>query len=87
MEEKADKRRFIKGLAIASAYTAYKEIVVPRMLQESSTELKKADSKVDMQARLSEYPASTVVSSYIFKKVAVQGKCLQFWCGFYHSNF
>jgi heme-degrading monooxygenase HmoA len=44
---------------------------------ESTTALRKAVSNVDMQERLSKYPGSTIVSPYIFKKVAVPGICVE----------
>ena len=44
---------------------------------ESTTALRKATSNVDMQERLSKYPGSTIVSPYIFKKVAVPGICIE----------
>lgn len=43
---------------------------------ESTAQLKKAVGNVDMQTRLSKYPASTVLSPFIFKKVAVSGICV-----------
>jgi hypothetical protein len=43
---------------------------------ESTADLRKAVSSVDMQERLSKYPGSTIVSPYIFKKVAVPGICV-----------
>jgi heme-degrading monooxygenase HmoA len=43
---------------------------------ESTAELRKAVSNIDMQERLSKYPGSTVVSPYIFKKMAVSGICV-----------
>jgi quinol monooxygenase YgiN len=43
---------------------------------ESTTHLKKALNNIDIQARLSEYPASTLVSPHLFKKVAVPGICV-----------
>jgi heme-degrading monooxygenase HmoA len=44
---------------------------------ESTTALRKAVSNVDMQERLSKYPGSTIVSPYIFKKMAVPGICVE----------
>src|ERR671930_751165 len=38
---------------------------------ESTAQLKKAVNSTDFQNRLSKYPASTTISPYIFKKVAV----------------
>jgi quinol monooxygenase YgiN len=43
---------------------------------ESTAHLRKAVNNIDIQARLSKYPASTVVSPHIFKKVAVPGICV-----------
>jgi heme-degrading monooxygenase HmoA len=43
---------------------------------ESTAALRKAVSNVDMQERLSKYHESTMVSPYIFKKVAVPGICV-----------
>ncbi|MFY9566407.1 MAG: antibiotic biosynthesis monooxygenase family protein [Nitrososphaeraceae archaeon] len=43
---------------------------------ESTAHLKRAVNNVDVQARLSEYPASIVISPHIFKKVAVPGICV-----------
>jgi hypothetical protein len=38
----------------------------------------KAVNNVDVQARISEYPASVVISPHIFKKVAVPGICVDY---------
>jgi quinol monooxygenase YgiN len=43
---------------------------------ESLATYKKAVSNIDIQARLSNYPASTVASPHLFKKVAVPGICV-----------
>ena len=44
---------------------------------ESNAQLKKmALGKIDLQKLLSDYPASTVASPHIFKKVAVPGICV-----------
>jgi heme-degrading monooxygenase HmoA len=43
---------------------------------ESTAALRSAISNVDMQERLSKYPGSTVVSPYIFQKIAVAGICV-----------
>lgn len=43
---------------------------------ESTTHLKRAVNNVGVQTRLSEYPASIVISPHIFKKVAVPGICV-----------
>ena len=42
---------------------------------ESTARFKKAVYNIDFQTRLSNYPASTVISPHIFKKVAVPGIC------------
>jgi quinol monooxygenase YgiN len=44
---------------------------------ESTANLKKALNNIDIQTRLSEYTASTVVSPHLFKKVAVPGICVE----------
>lgn len=44
---------------------------------ESVAAYKEATSNVGIQARLSNYPASTVVSPHLFKKVAVPGICVE----------
>jgi quinol monooxygenase YgiN len=44
---------------------------------ESTAQLKKAVSNTDFQTRLAKYPASTVISPHIFKKVAVPGICVE----------
>ena len=43
---------------------------------ESTAHLKRAVNNVGVQARLSEYPASIVISPHIFKKVAVLRICV-----------
>ena len=43
---------------------------------ESTALFKMALSKIDLQKLLSDYPASTVASPHIFKKVAVPGICV-----------
>jgi quinol monooxygenase YgiN len=43
---------------------------------ESVAQLKKAVNNTDLQTRLLKYPASTAISPYIFKKVAVPGICV-----------
>jgi quinol monooxygenase YgiN len=42
---------------------------------ESSMHLKEALKNIDLEATLSDYPPSTVVSPHIFKKVSVPGIC------------
>jgi Antibiotic biosynthesis monooxygenase len=44
---------------------------------ESTAQLKKAVNNTDFQTMLSKYPASTIISPYIFKKVAVRGICVE----------
>jgi len=44
---------------------------------ESSTQLKKTLNNTVVETMLSDYPASTVVSPHIFKKVAVPGICVE----------
>ena len=44
---------------------------------ESVAAYKEATSNVGIQARLSNYPASTVVSPHLFKRVAVPGICVE----------
>jgi quinol monooxygenase YgiN len=43
---------------------------------ESTALLKKALSKINLQELLSDYPASTVASPHVFRKVAVPGICV-----------
>jgi quinol monooxygenase YgiN len=43
---------------------------------ESSALLRKADNNIDLEAILSDYPPSTIVSPHIFRKVAVTGICV-----------
>jgi hypothetical protein len=43
---------------------------------ESTAHLKKALNNIDLEAILSDYPPSTVVSPHLFKKVAVPGICI-----------
>ena len=43
---------------------------------ESVSHLKNALNDVNVQARISEYPPSVVISPHIFKKVAVPGICV-----------
>jgi quinol monooxygenase YgiN len=44
---------------------------------ESVAAYKKATSNVDIQTRLSNYPASIVASPHLFKKIAVPGICVE----------
>ena len=43
---------------------------------ESTSQFKRALNNSQFQAKLSDYPASTVVSPHLFKKVAVPGICV-----------
>ena len=43
---------------------------------ESTAHSKKALNNIDLEAILSDYPPSTVVSPHLFKKVAVPGICI-----------
>jgi heme-degrading monooxygenase HmoA len=43
---------------------------------ESTSQFKQALNNSQFQAKLSDYPASTVVSPHLFKKVAVSGICV-----------
>jgi heme-degrading monooxygenase HmoA len=59
-----------RGIGGSGTYVNY-------AIWESTTALRKAASNIDMQERLSKYPSSTMVSPYIFKKVAVPGICVE----------
>jgi quinol monooxygenase YgiN len=58
-----------RGVAGSSTFINY-------AVRESTAHLKRAVNNVGLQARLSEYPASIVISPHIFKKVAVPGICV-----------
>ena len=58
-----------RGIANSGTFINY-------AIWESAAHLKKAVNSVDVQARISEYPASVVISPHIFKKVAVPGICV-----------
>ena len=58
-----------RGVAESSTFINY-------AVWESTAHLKRAVNNVGVQARLSEYPASIVISPHIFKKVAVPGICV-----------
>jgi quinol monooxygenase YgiN len=58
-----------RGIAGSSTFINY-------AVWESTAHLKRAVNNVGLQARLSEYPASIVISPHIFKKVAVPGICV-----------
>jgi quinol monooxygenase YgiN len=51
-------------------------IFVNYAVWESTVHLKKALNNIDLQDIVSKYPASTVVSPHLFKKVAVPGICV-----------
>ena len=59
-----------KGIGGSSTFINY-------AIWESTAQLKKAVNNIDLQSRLSNYPASTVISPHIFKKVAVPGICVE----------
>jgi hypothetical protein len=42
-------------------------------IRESTAQLRKAVNNTNLQTRLSNYPASTIISPHIFKKVVVLG--------------
>jgi len=44
---------------------------------ESTAQLKNAVNNTDFQTRLSKYPASTIISPHVFKKIAVAGICVE----------
>ena len=43
---------------------------------ESSIHFKKALNSIDLEAMLSDYPPSTMISPHIFKKVSLPGICV-----------
>jgi quinol monooxygenase YgiN len=51
-------------------------VLVNYAVWESTALFKMALSKIDLKELLSDYPASTVASPHIFKKVAVPGICV-----------
>jgi quinol monooxygenase YgiN len=59
-----------RGIAVSGIFINY-------AVWESVAAYKKATSNVGIQARLSNYPASTVASPHLFKKVAVPGICVE----------
>jgi quinol monooxygenase YgiN len=59
-----------KGIGGSSIFINY-------AVWESAAQLKKAVNNTDFQTRLSKYPAITVISPHIFKKVAVPGICVE----------
>jgi quinol monooxygenase YgiN len=58
-----------RGIGGSSVFVNY-------AIWESTAHLKKALNNIDLQAILSDYPASTIVSPHLFKKVAVPGICV-----------
>jgi quinol monooxygenase YgiN len=58
-----------RGIGRSSVFVNY-------AVWESTAQLKKAVNNTDLQTRLSKYPANTVISPHIFKKVAVPGICV-----------
>ena len=59
-----------KGIGASGTFVNY-------AVWESTAEFKKAVNNTDFQTRLSNYPASTVISPHIFKKIAVPGICVE----------
>ena len=59
-----------KGIGASGTFINY-------AVWESTAEFKKAVNKTDFRTRLSNYPASTIISPHIFKKVAVPGICVE----------
>jgi quinol monooxygenase YgiN len=57
-----------RGIGGSSVFVNY-------AIWESTAHLKKALNNTDIQTILSKYPASTVVSPHLFKKIAVPGIC------------
>lgn len=58
-----------RGVAESSTFINY-------AVWESTSQFKRALNNSQFQAKLSDYPASTVVSPHLFKKVAVPGICV-----------
>jgi quinol monooxygenase YgiN len=58
-----------RGIGRSSVFVNY-------AVWESTAQLKKAVNNTDLQTRLSKYPANTVISPHIFKKVAIPGICV-----------
>jgi heme-degrading monooxygenase HmoA len=59
-----------KGIGASGTFINY-------AIWESTSQFKKAVNNTDFQTRLSNYPASTVISPHIFKKVSVRGICVE----------
>jgi heme-degrading monooxygenase HmoA len=58
-----------QGIAGSSNFVAY-------LVFESTEAIKQLNKNPDFPSKLSEYPASTVTSTHVFKKVAVPGICV-----------
>lgn len=58
-----------RGIAGSCVFVSY-------AILESIEHLKQAFKNPDLQSKTSEYPASTVASPHLFKKVAVAGICV-----------
>jgi quinol monooxygenase YgiN len=58
-----------RGIAGGGVFVAY-------VVFESTETIRQPYNSPDFQSRISEYPASTVVSPHIFKKVAVPAICV-----------
>jgi hypothetical protein len=52
------------------SYIGVLQVVMYSLIKQSAAALKKAVGKVDLQSRLSSYPAKTVISPHLFRKVA-----------------
>jgi heme-degrading monooxygenase HmoA len=59
-----------KGIGASGTFINY-------AIWESTAQFKKAVYNTDFNTRLSNYPASTIISPHIFKKVAVHGICVE----------
>ena len=59
-----------KGIGASGIFINY-------TIWESTAHFRKAVHKSDFQTWLSNYPASTIVSPHLFKKVAVPGICVE----------
>ncbi len=59
-----------KGIGASGTFVNY-------AIWESTSQFKKAVNNTDFQTRLSNYPAGTIISPHIFKKVAVPGICVE----------
>jgi heme-degrading monooxygenase HmoA len=59
-----------KGIGASGTFVNY-------AIWESTSQFKRAVNNTDFQTRLSNYPAGTIISPHIFKKVAVPGICVE----------